>query len=400
MTTPLVYYPGILAPIVHPISDGITHLSAVQQSSFTTLAPVTNTVTSEWQVIAYRINSSVESLFDSYYRVHVVRNASTPGLSSPVTHPVDWHYLNPQIVWEVDRRTSAHHAVAWMVIDRRSSYRKALWNVRNPVTTTKAAHFRVRKAVTATVAIDWKLYAKIVAKEKSLFNVYTSRTIQKQVAWNTLDKTATATVAASWMTRKHVIASKASNFNTITRTSRSRATSWMTLKSLTKTQAEKFMTLGFVSNTAASAWSVQQLVKRKYISEFRVLDSATAGRRMAWNTLTRVTKAADTISARNTVYGPVVHPLDAFGYTYWPTSSWRYITHVSSSVESLFDIYSKVDPRVAIAWKLSQRRSATVLSQWNVRNPVVLRPIIEWNVGLVLDYPIRMTSAPRTDFAY
>jgi hypothetical protein len=400
VTTPLVYYPGILSPVVHPVSDGLIPLSAVQQVSWTTLSSVTNEVTSEWRVTAYQISSSIAVAYDAYFRVHVVENASTPGLSAPVTHPIDWHYLNPQISWNTDQNRSAQKASAFAVIQTRSSSCSVKFNVRNPVSVQQASHFRVRNSVSKTSAVEWNLLESVNSQKKSTYNVYISRAVQKAASWNTLTLTVSASKAVSWMTRKSVSLLKRAAWNVNGSSSRSHSSSWMTRVGINKTEAVKWNVFDYITKSSASAWAVQQQVIKQEASRFRVLDSVEVKKSATWNTMMSVNKSADFVEARNTISGPVTHALDADGYTYWPTVAWNYVNPVISSVESLFNTLNSVSTEIASSWKLNQNLSSSAQVQYNVLNSVTSQAIIEYDVGLVLAYPIRMTSAPRTDFAY
>src|SRR5580698_5381921 len=125
----LAYSPGILNFVVQPIDNGINRLSCVQQVSWMTRESVSSFAESEWKITAYKISSSIAISFNDYYRVHKVDNQSSPGLSSPVTHPIDWHYLSPGFSWNIDFRKSSVAELEWDIHQRRFSDRKLSWNI-------------------------------------------------------------------------------------------------------------------------------------------------------------------------------------------------------------------------------------------------------------------------------
>jgi len=122
MSTPaLVFYPGVLRPVVSPISDGLNSVSTVIPVYWDVSTRISSTARFQWNVVAYGISASKAFSFETTTRLHKIGNMISYGICHPVVWPIDRRSFIPAVSYDADFRFSTSKKLSWKINKRISS---------------------------------------------------------------------------------------------------------------------------------------------------------------------------------------------------------------------------------------------------------------------------------------
>lgn len=454
----LIFYPGILHPVVSPINDGINSVSTTKPVVWNTLSRLSPQQSVAWKIIAYGISASIEIQWDTEQRIDKVGAFISYGIDRPIVYPIDIKSLIPQIAWNISNRKSVIKSISWEITQRRASHKSVKWDVYNyefaNTTTSWNVLNRVYKPgvtvgrwinqlvepivkpittanTSVNPSIQWKLNQRLPVFEPVKFNVRNARVVQKTINWNTQAIAVTKQVATAWITKKKIDPQVATSWHLNTRYFLKKpiawhdnasvvihkAVQWRITNHVTIQESIKWNTNGFIAKQFSMRWRIHSLVKAKAVTQWRVLF------RIILKQWSLVSNSPGNISSGivhpidignpasqpKSVKGlsePIVQPIDnsyysSYGQTPQPGIQWRVgVLSVTAIQQTQWDILIRVNSKKETTWALSKRLMLQYRTWFNVYNSVVNRVTMEWNIGMGVSSHIRQTSQVRTDFTY
>jgi hypothetical protein len=454
----LIFYPGIVHPVVVPISDGINPVSTTISTQWHVSQRLSPTVVIEWDIIAYGISASVEVRYDVLARVQKVGGFIAYGITKPAVWPVDYKELIPQSAWDIYDRSSVEHKSEWNIRQRRSSSRSAKWNVRYSEYATENLKWDVLKRVhkpglgidywtnqvdvplvhpvayenySIDPPIQWNMNQRLGIQEDIRWDVRVPVKALRALAWNTKILSVTKQISIEWDLRKEVSSEVKASWNLIQRRFARKAVSWHTNYSLVIDKSVRWHTLNNVTIHKAVAWELQTSVVKQLPSRWRVHSPVKARVSSRWdiyfrehlinwhlvfnspgNICTSVVRPVDKSTPAlqplpvKALPEPVVQPLDGnlyggYGQSPQPGIAWRVPVDPVTKQDSVeWNVYYRVPVRAKTDWNLSKRTAVQKQSLYNVYYKVTNSLSSAWIVGGWVPSHIRQTAQVRTDFAY
>lgn len=452
MSITLVYSPGICSPVVMPLDDAYYMISSVAPLGWNVSSPVSSQANLAWKVKQQRVSSQAAIGWNDSYRVKSVVTGLTPGLCSPVVHPIDWKYSASGITWNIDKRISSKASISWKTTKRVKSSRAVTfdtltktysfdiskWNVlqrvHKPGVAADAYYNGIVQPVvhpidsqnsSGTPNIAWNIESRIRSTKKTSWNVYVEVKKLARILWNTLDLIVQIQKPVKWNTLKSVTKRASIKWNTQQRPLKRSRIAWNTFAPIVSQHAIKWDVKEYIR--------VLKVLTTNYMLTMPVVhpidEYKTAGTEIQWNTsarrssqatiryntLVRKSSGADiawdamyrvTIPDFQNIYypgilQPVVHPITLHTNPWNARIEWRVgVTSVTSQAAIGWSVHNKVSKIAAIKWNTSQRSPNGNAILWNTCKAVTSTAIIEWNVGQVMPMNFRQTSVSRQDFAY
>jgi hypothetical protein len=435
-----------------PIDDAYYSVSSVSPSSWNVLATIISRQSVEWKIEEQQVTSQISVAWDTDFRVKVNNMGSVPGLSSPVVHPIDWHYIpagstwniearcssNVKISWNISKRISSKKASSFNVLDKVHNFATFKWNILQRIYVPGFTSIQFYNGISQPVvhpvdmqnevvspAITWNVSQRRNTDEKIRYNILQSRRSQSRSLWNTLCTSVQSQIAATWNLHKAIIRQATVKWNVIGRTYSRIRSLWNDRATVASQKSIAFNTLNFVRiikvltanyglimpvvhpideyktvNTEIQ-WNINERTFSDIRVEWKNTVHVISHIPITWNTLMRIE-----IPDYYSIYYPgvsqaAVHPITFRTYPWGPRIAWNLgVESVISQVQVTWHDLDSIETRKAVAWSTVGRTGSAIALKWNTLSSVISRDTIEWNVGQVIPAFIRQTSVSRQDFAY
>lgn len=380
--TALVFYPGILLPVVTPIDTGTNSVTVSTVSTFNVDEQVTISSSSSWTLFANIENSTVS---DFNVRSSVIVNTgfqSQGYLPRPVSWPIDYRKYVPGVNWNVYDPVSSNRISRWNLIQRAGATKLSTFNVSSSSAhASVSSSFRTHSLVQVqSVLSEWNLRKSVTAFRRSSFNALISGFAQKISLFNANGILVTPSVRASWNVKQQVSSSVLSKFQLPARWWAIRKSSFQVLSSVTVSGNVRYGVHGTVQSQSVSCeWNLRKTVMPAISSRWSVRSRlATNSNVTSWRVLSQLWKF------RQSSFRVGINPNG----------------QVSSSVQSSFNTLLRINRYGTAHWITAGNVQVAPLSRYNVLSPVLAQVSSMWVIGPSVNGRIRQLAQERIDFAY
>lgn len=379
----LVFYPGILLPVVSPLIGGTNLVSAGAVSTFNVLETITTTATSSWNTRAI-VGPSVTSTFNTRGNVIVITPFQASGyLPRPVPWPIDYARLIPSYTWNVYDLVQSSKLSSFAVVQTRNAQKLSTFNVSSSnVHGSVSSSFNLRSLVQAGPlnGSAWNVKKTVTPAKSVRFNTRISAVVQQLSGFNTNGILVTPNVTSTWYTKQQVTPSVQSTWKTYGRRFSSKLSEFNTLYALSTSETTRFKVLNPVAaQSVTSAWNLKK----------QVIPSISS----RWNTR-ELTFAASSIMAWNTHKAVTPSKLSYFRVGINPNGQ------VTPSVQIAFNVRSVVIASKLASWITVGHTGYSVTSWFNTRSQVTASMNSAFNIGPGVNSHIRQLAQERIDFIY
>ena len=461
MTTLSVFYPGVVIPVVSPISDGLNPVSTVMTVDWNVSTRISTTKTFQWDIPQYRISATKAAEFNTKTRIHKVTGFESVGLVRPISWPFVYYSFVPAISWDADGRISTTKNFSWDNKTRISSKKAIQFNILNYLFASEKFRFNDLKAVyvpgyvpptwhnqvaqpvthpisdatgQAASYFEWNVKYRTHTSKTSRFNTRFATKVQKAFAFNDLALAVICQKAIEFHTYGEVNPELASSWHMGKRFYARRATAWETRHTLSKQLATQWRVTNPVTKQLAFQYKTVQRLKLYKSAKFNFYKLTRARLPVEFHTLLHVvvrdwhlqsnspsfltTGIVHPIDYSNRsgittvlkgLCEPVVQPLDASvypgsGQTATPGIQFRVGINPSGRVQCQqaieFNDLGDVKVRQQSTWNLVDRMGKAILVSFSIYNYVVADMPTSWVTGAGTSSQIRQTAQVRTDFSY
>ena len=297
MSTPLpIFYPGVVIPVVSPISDGLNPVSTVMTVDWNVITRVSTIKTFQWDIPQYRISATKAIEFDTTTRIHKTDGIWLTGVDHPTVWAISYKSYVPAISWDADGRINTTVDFAWKNSARISSKKAIQFNILNYLFASKEFRFNDLKAVyvpgfvpptwhnqvaqpvthpisdatgQAASYFEWNVKYRTHTSIISRFNTNFATKVQKAFAFNDLALA--------------VICQKAIEFHTYGEVNPELASSWHMNKRFYARHAISWETRHTLSKQLAAQWRVTNPVTKQKSFQFKTVQRLRLYKRVQFN---------------------------------------------------------------------------------------------------------------------